>query len=65
MKLTFVFELMSPGVGSKPGEHYASLILEQPQYQAYICADLHRHYHGQLTDEEKDDYICQLQHKGF
>ena len=65
MHLTFVFELMSQGEESVPGEHYASLILEQPQYQAYICADLHRHYHGQFTDVEKEDYICQLQHKGF
>ena len=64
MRLTFAIELLSQEKATFR-EHYATLFIEQAQIQAYICDDLHHHNHGQLTDEEKLDYIHQLQHKGF
>ena len=54
--------------GSKKGskkEKYGCLFIEQSRMQAYVAPDLHRHTHGQLNIEEKNDYIDQLDTAGF
>ena len=64
MHLTLAIELLSQDKATFR-QHYATLFVQQAPTQAYICENLHHHNHGQLTEEEKYDYIEQLHCKGF
>ena len=65
--LSFVVDLIDiSGVGKKKrSNHYATLILEQSKNQVYWVSALDRHEHGQMNQDELNDYIDQLESSGY
>ena len=60
---TLVIDLLTKK--GKDGEHYGTLMVEQSNVTAYRVAALDVNVHGQLNDDELNDYVNQLLYKGF
>ena len=65
MNLTLTVDLVSDNGDGAKREKYGCLFVEQSPMQAYLISALDKNIHGQLNDDEKDDYINQLIFDGF
>ena len=65
MNLTLTVDLVSDNGDSAKREKYGCLFVEQSPMQAYLISALDKNIHGQLNDDEKNDYINQLIFDGF
>ena len=65
MNLTLTVDLVSDNGGGAKREKYGCLFVEQSPMQAYLISALDKNIHGQLNDDEKNDYINQLIFDGF